>query len=497
MNANRRFGLDFTFCLVATAALLWLGFTPVMAVLVVVALGCPLAALYRLVDGAARAAIRGASRWPCANPLGTARREPGTRSDSIEADKEAAMKKAMHRCVATGSWRVIPAVRSSHKEAAVALLAALAAVPASGADEELKALQEEVETLKQTVNEAVEWRRVESHAHLAGYAAVTYINVRGDNRPNDSFGGVQFNPIFHYQFLDKVLLESELELAIEPDGGTEAKLEYLSVDFFLNDYLFLVAGKYLSPLGQFRQNLHPAWINRLALAPAGFGVDEAAPMSEIGLQLRGGAPLGLARLNYALYVGNGPELDADMGEIMAIMTDGVARDEDGRKVVGGRLGIIPLPRLEIGASAASGEAVVTVDGGAPLTDDPRRDYRAAGADLNYSIGGFRFLAEYLQQKIGDVAGSVAPLGGEWRAWYAQASYLLQPGGWEAVVRYGRYNPPGTSLDQEQTAVGINYWVAPQAVAKLTYERNHDERNHGEAGSDADRDRILAQAAYGF
>ena len=51
MNPKHRFGFNFMLCLVATTAVatvafLWLGLTPVAAVLAAVALGCPLAALY-------------------------------------------------------------------------------------------------------------------------------------------------------------------------------------------------------------------------------------------------------------------------------------------------------------------------------------------------------------------------------------------------------------------------------------------------------------------
>ncbi len=50
-SPKRRFGFNFILCLaaitaVATMAFLWLGLTPVTAVLAAVALGCPLAALY-------------------------------------------------------------------------------------------------------------------------------------------------------------------------------------------------------------------------------------------------------------------------------------------------------------------------------------------------------------------------------------------------------------------------------------------------------------------
>lgn len=370
-------------------------------------------------------------------------------------------------------------------------VACIAMAASAFAAEDAPVTRAELEELQRQVQEAVEWKRAESHAHLAGYGAVTYTSTR-ESGVNDSFDLVRFNPIFHYQFLDTLLLESELELNIDSDGETETKLEYLSIDFFLNDYLALVAGKFLSPLGQFRQNLHPLWINKLASAPPGFGEDQALPMSEIGLQLRGGAPVGAARLNYAVYIGNGPELEAMGGEIEAIMTDGVTRDRDGRMVVGARLGMLPIPGIEIGVSGASGKATVTMDGGVPLTGDPVRDYNALGADFGYSTGGLKFLAEYMRQEIGDASGSVAALGGEWQTWYAQVSYLIPQTKWEGVLRYADYDSPHASQDQKQTALGVNYWIAPHAVAKLTYESND-----GQAGMAADANRLLAQIAYGF
>lgn len=360
------------------------------------------------------------------------------------------------------------------------------------AAEDAPVTRAEFEELQRQVQEAGDWRKSESHAHLAGYGAVTYVATR-EAGVNNSFGEVRFNPIFHYQYRDLMLLESELEINAQGDGTTDTKLEYLSLDLFLNDYATLVAGKFLSPLGQYRQNLHPLWINRLPSAPAGFGEEQAVPMNEVGLQVRGGVPLGTARLNYALYVGNGPELATNgMGMLMPVMADGVTRDADGRPVVGGRLGLLPLSGLEVGLSAARGRATVTMNGATPLTGDPVRDYDAYGADANFVMGEVRVLAEYIAQKVGASAGSVAPDAAEWKAWYAQASYLFATPGWEPVLRYAQYSAPEMIQDQKQGTVGINYWFAPHVVAKVAYEFND-----GDVNTAANANRALAQIAYGF
>jgi len=373
-----------------------------------------------------------------------------------------------------------------------ATVASLAIMPLTTAvADEVSELRKEVQELRKEVQGVKEPKESDSVVHLAGYGSVGYTDNH-DADSNSSFSSVQFSPIFHYQYKNLVMLESELEIDTKSDGETETNLEYLTIDLFLTDYMTLVTGKFLSPLGQFRQNLHPSWINRMASAPIGFGHDQAAPVADVGVQLRGGFPMGAMRGNYSLYVANGPELEADNGELEAVEASGVTRDEDGTKAVGGRIGFLPIPSVEIGLSGATGKATVTKNGGVDLTGDPNRTYSAADVDFSYHDGGLRFLAEYIEQKVGDAAASVAPEGGTWKAWYTQVSYQIPETKVEGVLRYGDYDAPGKENDQTQTALGLNWWFAPHVVAKINYEFNDGER-----GSSADANTFRAQIAYGF
>ena len=221
---------------------------------------------------------------------------------------------------------------------------------------------EELKTVAEVAASADEWKSPSTLVHMAGYADVGFV---APENGDGSFMVGTFAPIFHYQYRDVVMLESELEVNVLPDGETEMGLEYLTVDWFLNDYVAVVAGRFLSPIGQFRQNLHPSWINKIASAPPGFGHDGAAPASETGLQLRGGFPIGGMRSNYAVYVGNGPELNAATAdgvefEMEGVRAEGFGADRDGDKVFGGRFGLLPFPGLELGLSAATGKAKVTL-----------------------------------------------------------------------------------------------------------------------------------------
>lgn len=223
-----------------------------------------------------------------------------------------------------------------------------------------------------------------------------------------------------------------------------------------------IGGRFLSPIGQFRQNLHPSWINKQVSAPSGFGHDGAAPTSEMGFQLRGGFSMGDVNANYAFYVSNGPELVAieeSEGEYVleGIDAEGFARDVDNKKTFGGRLGILPMAGLEIGFSAATGKASVTSieadsgghaksvavsaigippyinneEAGPDLNAEQARDYDVLGMDFAYRHKNFQLRGEYVRTKIGEATvGITASEGATWKSWYTQASYLIPKTKWE-------------------------------------------------------------------
>jgi len=349
-----------------------------------------------------------------------------------------------------------------------------------------------------SVTNAGESKLPDTLIHLAGYADVGYSDAESED---GSFNVGSFSPIFHFLYRDLVMLESELEFEVGDDGETETKLEYLAIDWFINDYLILVGGKFLSPIGQFRQNMHPSWINKLPSAPPGFGHDGAAPVSDVGVQLRGGFPIGDSRTNYAIYVSNGPELlsafeDGEY-ELDGVEAEGKGADIDGEKVVGVRFGFIPIAEFEFGISAATGKATVTSieDGDSSLLADERaRDYDVLGADFSWNIRNIALRGEYVETEVGADTGigTAASEGATWETWYVQGAWRPWESQWELVVRYTDFDSPGNSQDQQQWAAGLNYLIASNFIGKIAYEFND-----GENDSDADKDRLLLQMAYGF
>lgn len=350
------------------------------------------------------------------------------------------------------------------------------------------ATKQQVEELKQDVatvsTEASEYKNSDSVMHLTGYADATYFDSENGNA---AFNSVTFNPILLYQYKDLILMQAEYATSIGEDGSSEFELEYATIDYFLNDYMALSAGKFLSPIGQFRQNGHPSWINKLPTSPIGFGHSQAAPNADIGIQVRGGVPVGNSRfLNYAVYTANGPTLDIAGDEIEEVHTGGVTSNNDNKFVYGGRFGFLPIPMMEFGVSAATGEVAGENEPNA------RRDYKVYGADFKYKLNNLRLLGEYIKQRVGSASASAAPESADWAAWYAQASYRFSPYAWEGVIRYGDYNSPHNSQDQTQLVLGVNYLISSNAMVKFAYNFNN-----GETDSLANDDTLQLQVSYGF
>ena len=332
--------------------------------------------------------------------------------------------------------------------------------------------------------------------HLAGYTDVTYI----DGQSSDPSGTLTLNPIVHALWRDRFLIEAEVENAASDDGERETALEYATLSWLANDHVALVVGKFLSPVGYFFQNIHPSWMNKLPSVPVGFGHGGAAPLTDLGAQLRGGWNLKSGtHLNYAFYLANGPRLGREE-DALDVIAEGSRRNDDGRRVGGGRLGWMPVPTLEIGVSAARGavqlEAMAPEDG-APIATmqdviEPRRDYRVEGADLAWRAAPtVEVRAEWIRQRVDAAATSAVPQAATWRAWYAQCSYRFGRDRWEAVARLGDSTSPHEESTFQQAALGLNYLFSPQTQFKLAWENNRSDFEVAAA------DRLLLQIAHGF
>lgn len=366
--------------------------------------------------------------------------------------------------------------------------------------------------------------------HLAGYAEAGLVVSDAKGQP-DTFSSGKFNPAFHFQYKDLVIFESEAEISVDSEGETEFELEYSQFDVFLHDNITLVLGKYLSPVGQFQERLHPGWINKMPDNPAGFAHDGVQPATDVGAQLRGGVSLGDTLLTYVVAAGNGPRINAEGG----VELEGFGGDDNDNKSISGRIGFLPVPWLEVGGSfltsKVSGEEgnVVELD---PL-EPTNADFTLWGVDAAFTRGAWDIRFEYLNAERDSIftaiphgegvgfesIGALSAGGGEqtegetevaflsdldMEAWYAQVAYRLSGltdvavwKNFEPVVRYGEFRIRGLDELREEAAedrfdIGLNYWLAPSIVlhGSVQWRDFADELRKSET-------RYQLELAYGF
>lgn len=332
---------------------------------------------------------------------------------------------------------------------------------------------------------------------LRGYYHTGFENTTVGDESNSKFVPGSIAPILMYRQNDRLFFEAEFEGEFE-DGEFEWGLEYADISYVLNDYMTVRAGKFILPFGTFMEKLHPAWINRLATRPLGFGEDGIAPMSDVGVELRGAFHTGLIKLNYQVYVVNGAQLkdgivgmggmDAEPEEAGKLVFMGIGIDNNNDKAFGGRLGIFPFTNssLELGFSGYSAKV-----GG---KDTPYEDVRANlyALDLSF-VKNLNFIksvldvkGQYMFSQVDDAnyavpedtMGLYYDFNNVSTAYYGQVSLRPSLSGnkflsrLEAVGRYSVLQTPEGSLWEQnptQIAFGLNYWLDWRTVLKFGYQ----------------------------
>lgn len=367
----------------------------------------------------------------------------------------------------------------------------------AAAPTDVAALQEEVDALKSEVKGIIPGT---TKFLLAGYGTAGFTARSGE----DPFFDAAFNAIFLWKMTDRLLFEGELEFEFE-DNQTTTNLEIAQASYLLNDYMTIGVGRFLNPTNFFVERQHMNWVNKLPDKPLAV-YDGLLPESELGAQLRGVIPIGPTKLEYAAFVANAPGLITESGDVSEIGMLDFDNDSNfgGHVAVGGHLGFIPIPQLEIGYGIQRSKV------------GPRDQAVTAvlqSADFNYVSdspmlkGLINLRAQWVWSHVGDFVydpngeQGFGPLefnnnrnGGyvelSYRPTHIDNDYLKN---FEGVFRYDRFNQLHTSVgfDEHRWTLGLNYWLTPSAVVKMAYE--FDDKN----GGARDQNAFLMQTAVGF
>jgi len=364
--------------------------------------------------------------------------------------------------------------------------------------EYLEFLSEEVDRITEQVST---FRTGTTDFLITGYALAGYANSEEGNASFDA----AFFPIFLWKLSDQVSFVSELEVELDGDA-TAVNLEFMEIDIELNDYLTLRGGKFLTPLSTFKEQLHPAWINKLPDQPLfASGGARLIPTSSLGFQLSGAAAVGSAKVTYAGWISNGPKLVTSGSKTGQLNFSNFSDVNEG-KALGGRVSVFLIPELELAYAVLWGE-VGPAGGNFNNVDAIIHDFSLGYIRESDLLGGridVRF--EYVRSEVDDAAFATAVIPDNTReGGFAQIAYRpTHQSGFlkdlEGVFRWDFIDNPsdatGTtkSFEENRYTLGINYWVNPSTVLKVAYQIDDVDDPQG---VQKDSDALLLQAAMGF
>ncbi|MEP6795895.1 MAG: hypothetical protein ABJB16_16325 [Saprospiraceae bacterium] len=314
-----------------------------------------------------------------------------------------------------------------------------------------------------------------------------------------NFNDYGLNPLFQWKPSQKMFIEAEIEIV--PDA---IELEYAKMSFVANPYLTIGVGRMLTPFGAYGERWEPLLLERFPNAPLRAS-DEYLPDDThlgwgamLGVDARGKVALGSSKLNYAVFLSNGPQLSKDeAGNITGITQFENLDDNNSNKGFGGRIGFIPFHNgsLEVGFSAYTGKA----------GDENDALYKDIGAtaialDLNYAKsinsikstirvrGQFNSLTvdKAMYAVPDDPNGAMYTFDNTLQNYWGQISFrpsLLDTKilkNIELLFRYNSLTPPkdaawapkdenGKGGSITRTDIGLCYWLSWRTGLRLAYE----------------------------
>jgi hypothetical protein len=351
---------------------------------------------------------------------------------------------------------------------------------------------------------------------LRGYYHSGFESVSSDGTTNSNFTSGSIAPILMYRQSSKLFFEAEFE-GEYVQGKFDWGMEYADVNFVLNKYMTIRAGKFLLPFGSFMEKLHPAWVNRLATKPLGIGHDGIVPGSDVGVEIRGAFYAGNTKFNYQTYIVNGPQLKFGIDEPseagMILFTP--ANDNNNNKALGGRIGVFPFSNsmLEIGLSGLEGKVGASnsiyqnVKANLYAIDFSlvkNLDFLSSILDIKGQFNSSKLSnAKYIDSE--DPNGGMYEFDNKSTAFYGQVSlrpYQLSNEflrKMEIVWRYSNlHTPEGSNWEQNATqyAYGLNYWYDWRTVIKLGFQTTKGLGGH-ESASTGPQNLFYVHCAIGF
>jgi hypothetical protein len=332
---------------------------------------------------------------------------------------------------------------------------------------------------------------------IVGDAEIQFGKTQGQH---SAFTMADFAPVFLFRANDNILFEAGFDITLQNGSVTLANgqtgnsgttttidLTFATLDFMLNDYVTVVAGDMLLPLGTYTER-SAGWLNKIPDDPL---PRDVLPESGIGVQLRGAIPIGQTgqHISYSFYGANGPgsvdgsgnatTIDSD-GNVLTnldfgnvgIQSNGNSGNEHENPSGGGRIGwffpLKPHYDLELGVSGQTGQ----------WNNKGDRAWSAIVVDGALHVSPyFELKGEYINTwwETSD-RGTLAP-----RGWWIQGAYKLAGlnlslpfiNNVELVARFDRADD-GLGTRSHRETVGYVYYLTNTLLLEGDYEFIHSQ-----------------------
>ncbi|HVA97881.1 MAG TPA: hypothetical protein VNG53_03220 [Bacteroidia bacterium] len=188
---------------------------------------------------------------------------------------------------------------------------------------------------------------------LAGEAFTIWQSSHVQGYPStNSFGadplGLMIMPLVKLN--DRLFLDAQVAVAANPiGGGAGVSLNELIISYKVLPGVYLFGGNFQPRWGLF-EGILDDFTNRFCTDPVGMGL---GAQTESGIGIQGGLQTGYSKINYQLYIANGPQLIVDStGQQNGVLDYSNYTDNNKNKAIGGTIGYLPFSNsgLELDAS---------------------------------------------------------------------------------------------------------------------------------------------------
>lgn len=320
---------------------------------------------------------------------------------------------------------------------------------------------------------------------------------------NNTFLAVA-SPVFYWRYKDRFLYAMKLTLELK-NHDTHVDLDYTTINYVMNDYLTIRGGKFILPLGFWREKMIQSWINYLPNAPLPYAIPGGPiiPPADIGIDVRGAIPLNRCHnpkkpsmvLTYDFWVGNGP--DEKDGKLHF---GNNYPDNNNNKAYGGRISFRPWPFREIGISGMRGQ---WNNKGHHEHSNGKKElfYNALVFEWDWRLWHyFRFLGEYMWTKHDAIKNPNKKIHSHEiyeRGVWAQGcldmeiTHLKIMKNFELIARYASVDSTLKFRTCQQLSLGIDYYIDNQMLVKASYDINQGHT------SSTRNNTFWIQWAYGY